>query len=78
MVAGGDQTVRVSAEFGTVNNKADAEALFAMDAYQHVKPNAPYPAVLLFAGMWRSGGPERWRWTASCCASCSARRSCAT
>ena len=25
-----------------------------------------------------SGAPPRWRWTASCCASCSARRSCAS
>jgi prolyl oligopeptidase len=37
-------------EFGTVKNKTDFDALLAMDAYQHVKPNAPYPAVLLTAG----------------------------
>ena len=27
---------------------------------------------------WPSGGPPRWRSTATCCASCSARRSCAS
>jgi prolyl oligopeptidase len=37
-------------EFGTVQNKDDAAALLAMDAYQHVKPGVPYPAVLLTAG----------------------------
>jgi prolyl oligopeptidase len=37
-------------EFGTVANQADFTNLLAMDAYQHVKPGIPYPAVLLTAG----------------------------
>jgi prolyl oligopeptidase len=37
-------------EFGTVKNKADFDALLAMDAYQHIKPGVNYPAVLLTAG----------------------------
>lgn len=37
-------------EFGTVKNKPDFDALYAMDAYQHVKPGTVYPAVMLFAG----------------------------
>jgi len=37
-------------EFGTVTNQADFTNLLAMDAYQHIKPGVPYPAVLLTAG----------------------------
>ena len=37
-------------EFGTVTEADGFKALFAMDAYQHVKPNTPYPAVLLTTG----------------------------
>jgi len=37
-------------EFGTVKEPDGFKALLAMDAYQHVKPNA-YPAVLLTTGV---------------------------
>jgi prolyl oligopeptidase len=37
-------------EFGTVKIQADFNALLAMDAYQHVKPGIPYPAVMLTGG----------------------------
>ena len=37
-------------EFGTVKLQADFNALLAMDAYQHVKPGVPYPAVMLTGG----------------------------
>jgi prolyl oligopeptidase len=37
-------------EFGTVKDPDGFKGLFAMDAYQHVKPNA-YPAVLLTTGV---------------------------
>jgi prolyl oligopeptidase len=37
-------------EFGTVKELDGFKALYAMDAYQHVKPNA-YPAVLLTTGV---------------------------
>jgi prolyl oligopeptidase len=37
-------------EFGTVAEADGFKALFAMDAYQHVKPDTPYPAVLLTTG----------------------------
>jgi prolyl oligopeptidase len=37
-------------EFGTVKDPAMFPALYAMDAYHHVKPKTPYPAVLLTAG----------------------------
>ena len=37
-------------EFGTVKDPDGFKALFAMDAYQHVKPDTPYPAVLLTTG----------------------------
>jgi prolyl oligopeptidase len=37
-------------EFGTVTEADGFKALFAVDAYQHVKPNTPYPAVLLTTG----------------------------
>jgi prolyl oligopeptidase len=38
-------------EFGTVKAPDGFKALYAMDAYQHVKPNTPYPAVLLTTGV---------------------------
>jgi prolyl oligopeptidase len=38
-------------EFGTVTEPDGFKALFAMDAYQHVKTNTPYPAVLLTTGV---------------------------
>jgi prolyl oligopeptidase len=37
-------------EFGTVKESDGFKALYAMDAYQHVKPSA-YPAVLLTTGV---------------------------
>ena len=37
-------------EFGTVKEQDGFKALLAMDAYQHVKPNTSYPAVLLPTG----------------------------
>jgi prolyl oligopeptidase len=37
-------------EFGTVTEPDGFKALFAMDAYQHIKPDTPYPAVLLTTG----------------------------
>jgi prolyl oligopeptidase len=37
-------------EFGTVKDADGFKGLYAMDAYQHVKPNA-YPAVLLTTGV---------------------------
>ena len=37
-------------EFGTVQNQADFNALLNMDAFQHIKANVTYPAVLLTAG----------------------------
>jgi prolyl oligopeptidase len=37
-------------EFGTVKDPDGFKGLYAMDAYQHVKPNA-YPAVLLTTGV---------------------------
>jgi prolyl oligopeptidase len=37
-------------EFGTVKTEDGFKALYAMDAYQHVKPGTPYPAVLLTTG----------------------------
>lgn len=37
-------------EFGTVKERDGFKALYGMDAYQHVKPNA-YPAVLLTTGV---------------------------
>jgi len=38
-------------EFGTVKESDGFKALFAMDAYQHVKPDTAYPAVLLTTGV---------------------------
>jgi prolyl oligopeptidase len=38
-------------EFGTVKDPDGFKGLFAMDAYQHVKPNTPFPAVLLTTGV---------------------------
>jgi prolyl oligopeptidase len=37
-------------EFGTVKEADGFKALMAMDAYQHVKPETAYPAVLLTTG----------------------------
>jgi prolyl oligopeptidase len=37
-------------EFGSVKDADGFKALFAMDAYQHVKDGTPYPAVLLITG----------------------------
>jgi prolyl oligopeptidase len=38
-------------EFGTVKTPEGFKALYAMDAYQHVKNGTPYPAVLLTTGL---------------------------
>ena len=38
-------------EFGTVKEADGFKALYAMDAYQHVKANTQYPAVLLTTGV---------------------------
>jgi prolyl oligopeptidase len=38
-------------EFGTVKEPDGFKALYAMAAYQHVKPNTAYPAVLLTTGV---------------------------
>ena len=38
-------------EFGTVKEPDGFKALYAMDAYMHVKPDTKYPAVLLTTGM---------------------------
>jgi prolyl oligopeptidase len=38
-------------EFGTVKEPDGFKALYAMDAYTHVKPGAKYPAVLLTTGI---------------------------
>ena len=38
-------------EFGTISDSADYRALYAMDAYQHVKDGVAYPGVLLTAGI---------------------------
>jgi prolyl oligopeptidase len=38
-------------EFGTVKDPDGFKGLYAMDAYQHVKPDTAYPAVLLTTGV---------------------------
>ncbi|MBV9574021.1 MAG: S9 family peptidase [Acidobacteriales bacterium] len=38
-------------EFGTVKEPEGFKALYAMDAYQHVKANTAYPAILLTTGV---------------------------
>jgi len=38
-------------EFGTVKEADGFKALYAMDAYQHVKANTQYPAILLTTGV---------------------------
>jgi prolyl oligopeptidase len=38
-------------EFGTVTEKQGFKALYAMDAYQHVKDGVKYPSVLLTTGL---------------------------
>jgi prolyl oligopeptidase len=47
LMASGPQNIP---EFGTVKDPDGFKALYAMDAYQHVKPNTAYPAVLLTTG----------------------------
>jgi prolyl oligopeptidase len=37
-------------EFGTIKDPALFPVLYALDGYQHIKPNTRYPAVLLTAG----------------------------
>lgn len=37
-------------EYGSTKTRAGFEALYAVDATQHVKPGTPYPAVLLTTG----------------------------
>jgi prolyl oligopeptidase len=37
-------------EFGSVKDEDGFKALYAMDAYQHVKDGTPYPTVLLITG----------------------------
>ncbi len=37
-------------EFGTVKDEVGFKALYAMDAYEHVVPGTPYPAVMLITG----------------------------
>ncbi len=37
-------------EFGTVRNEVGFRALYEMDAYEHVVPGTPYPAVMLITG----------------------------
>jgi prolyl oligopeptidase len=37
-------------EFGTITNKTGWDALYATDAYLHVKDHTPYPAVLAITG----------------------------
>ncbi len=39
------------AEFGTVTDREGFKGLYAMDAYQHVKPGTAYPGVLLTTGI---------------------------
>lgn len=38
-------------EFGTVSTPDGFKALYAMDAYHHVRPKTPYPAVMLTTGL---------------------------
>ena len=38
-------------EFGTVTDRLGFKALYAMDAYQHVKDDAKYPSILLTTGL---------------------------
>lgn len=49
-------------EYGAIDNPAEFPGLFAMDAYQHVRPGADYPPLLLTAGLndmlvapWQAG-----------------------
>jgi len=37
-------------EFGTVKTEEGFQALWRMDAYQHVKDHTPYPGVMLTTG----------------------------
>jgi prolyl oligopeptidase len=47
-------------EFGTVQNEAEAQALYEMDGVQHVKPGVNYPAVLGVAG-WNDPRVIPWQ-----------------
>lgn len=47
LMAGGPAN---ASEFGTSKDADGFKALYAMDAYHHVKPNTAYPAVLLTTG----------------------------
>src|SRR5205814_5059386 len=38
-------------EFGTVKDPGGFKALYEMDSYQHVKPDTPYPAIMLTTGV---------------------------
>jgi prolyl oligopeptidase len=49
-------------EFGTVKEPDGFKALYGMDAYQHVKANTAYPAVLLTTG---TNDPRVARWQAA-------------
>jgi prolyl oligopeptidase len=47
-------------EFGTVQNEAEAQALYEMDGVQHVKAGVKYPAVLGVAG-WNDPRVIPWQ-----------------
>ena len=47
-------------EFGTVQNAAEAQALYEMDGVQHVQPGVKYPAVLGIAG-WNDPRVVPWQ-----------------
>jgi prolyl oligopeptidase len=47
-------------EFGTVQDPAEAQALFEMDGVQHVKPGVKYPAILGVAG-WNDPRVVPWQ-----------------
>lgn len=49
-------------EFGTVKTEEGFKALWAMDAYQHVKDRTPYPGVMLTTG---SNDPRVAPWQAA-------------
>jgi prolyl oligopeptidase len=40
-----------AAEFGSIKTQEGFESLYAMDAFHHVVPGTPYPAMLFTAGM---------------------------
>jgi len=47
-------------EFGTVQDPAEAQALYEMDGVQHVKPGVKYPAILGVAG-WNDPRVVPWQ-----------------